>query len=50
MNMSKFYVLLNNLVIEEVFYNSSMDEDDVKRSLIDHDGFDSNIKVIKEEK
>jgi len=48
--MNMFFVLLNDEVIEEVFYDSDMDEDEVRRSLIDHDGFDSNIKVIKEEK
>lgn len=46
--MKKFLVFLNDVIIEEVFYDSSFSAEEVRRSLITHDGYDSNIRVIKQ--
>jgi hypothetical protein len=42
-----FNVYLNGKNIDTVFYSSgtSVDADEVKRSLINHDGYDSEITV-----
>lgn len=40
-------VVLKGKVIDTIFYDADMTEDDVKRSLINHDGYNSNIKVVK---
>ena len=44
-----FDVILNNKVIDTVFYSvsSNVNADEVKQSLINHDGYDSNIKIKK---
>jgi hypothetical protein len=44
-----FDVILNNKVIDTVFYSvsSNVDELEVKQSLINHDGYHPNIKVMK---
>lgn len=47
-NEAAFNVFLNGKKIDTVFYNSDMDTDEVKKSLIDHDGYDSGITVKKE--
>lgn len=39
------HVFLNGELIETVYYVASMDNDEVRRSLIDHDGYDPRIKV-----
>ena len=31
--------------VDTVFFDASMDADEVKRSLVDHDGYDPNIMV-----
>lgn len=44
-----FDVILNDDVIDTVFYSASsnVDELEVKQSLINHDGYDCNIEVMK---
>lgn len=44
-----FYVYLNDKKIDEVSYDDhpAHDAESVKRSLIDHDGYDSGIEVVK---
>ena len=41
-------VFLDGKKIDTVFYSGNDDADDVRRSLIDHDGYDSRITVRKE--
>lgn len=43
---ARFDVYLNDEHIDSVFYDASMHPIEVKRSLIDHDGYDPNIDVI----
>lgn len=38
-------VILDGEVIDTVFYDSDMGESEVKRSLVNHDGYDSSIKL-----
>lgn len=47
-----FDVFLNGEEIDTVFYNdnSNVDEEEVKRSLINHDGYDSGIEVVLHQK
>lgn len=40
-------VVLDGGVIDTVFYDPDMDEDEVRRSLINHDGYDARIRVRK---
>ena len=40
-------VSLNRKRIDTVFYNADISKEDVKKSLIDHDGYDSGIKLNK---
>jgi hypothetical protein len=44
-----FNVYLNGRLIDTVFYSkgTNVTADDVRRSLIDHDGYDSRIVVRK---
>lgn len=44
-----FDVFLNGQEIDTVFYNDSVnvDIDEVKRSLVNHDGYDPNIEVVE---
>lgn len=35
-------------LIDTVFFIETMSEDEVRRSLIDHDGYPSNIVVVRE--
>lgn len=51
MSQRAFDVYLNGKLIDTVFYSRSVNVDvvEVKRSLIDHDGYDSQI-VVKERK
>ena len=42
-----FDVYLNGRNIDTVFYSGPVDADEVRRSLIDHDGYDSDIEVRK---
>lgn len=34
--------------IDKVFFTSNVSKDEVKSSLVNHDGYDSNIIVVKE--
>jgi hypothetical protein len=40
-------VFLNNRLIDTVYYDRDCDAEYVRRSLIEHDGFNANIKVRK---
>lgn len=40
-----FEIRLNGKYFDEVFYSKNMTADEVKKSLIDHDGYPSNIEV-----
>lgn len=42
-----FDVHLDGKCIDTVYYDASMSVEDVKKSLVDHDGYDSGIKVVK---
>jgi hypothetical protein len=46
--MTWWKVMLNGKEIDKIQYTADMDADEVKRSLVNHDGYDSGIKVIKE--
>jgi hypothetical protein len=48
--MKAFNVYLNGKLIDTVFYSDSSNEtcEDVKRSLVNHDGYDSAIVVKKQ--
>jgi hypothetical protein len=47
--MKTFDVYLNGNVIDTVFYskNDNVDAAEVKQSLVNHDGYDSQIKVVR---
>jgi hypothetical protein len=45
-----FNVYIGTKKIDTVFYDSDMSAADVKRSLVNHDGYDSRIKVVKAKK
>jgi hypothetical protein len=46
--MASFKVLLNGEEIDTVFFQNGCDIDYVKSSLINHDGYPSDIDVIPE--
>jgi hypothetical protein len=46
--MYAYTVYLRGREIDTLFYNSPMDVEEVKRDLINHDGYDSNIEVMME--
>ena len=46
--MASFRVLLNGEEIDTVFFNKGCDVDYVRDSLINHDGYPSDIDVIPE--
>ena len=46
--MKAYNVYLNNVLVDTVYY-IDMDSDEVKRSLVEHDGYDSRI-VVKVQK
>jgi len=46
--MAGFKVLLNGEEIDTVFFNKGCDEEYVKESLVNHDGYPSDIEVIIE--
>lgn len=48
--MTKFNVYLGSKLIDSVWYNASYTRDEVKHSLINHDGYDYNIRVTKARK
>lgn len=41
-------VYLNGKLIDTVFFVPSMEADDVKRSLVNHDGYDPAITVLRD--
>lgn len=45
-----FSVKLNGKKIDSVYQSGRTDTEEVRRSLIDHDGYDSRIEVKKERK
>lgn len=45
--MQAWNVYLNGKEIDTVFVSSCISAEDVKQSLIEHDGYDANIKVMK---
>jgi hypothetical protein len=45
--MDEWNVYLRGKLIDIVFYNRGMTADEVRRSLIDHDNYDSGIHVRK---
>lgn len=47
--MKAYFVFLNGEEVDTVFYSIGYTNDEVRRSLIDHDGYDPNISVISEE-
>lgn len=47
--MRKFNVYLGGLMIDSVFMIDQLDADAVKKSLIEHDGYDAGIDVIDDE-
>ena len=48
-DMKTFHVYLNGKKIDTVFYseNVNVDVDEVKNSLVNHDGYDPRIKVVQ---
>lgn len=44
--MGAWDVYLNGKLIDTVFFNRGCDRDYVRRSLIEHDGYDPNIVVL----
>jgi hypothetical protein len=46
-NMQAFDVYLNGKLIDTVFYTKGFDAEEVKKSLIDHDGYDPEIEIKK---
>ncbi len=48
--MKAYKVWLNNKHIDTVFWVDNSDKEEVKRSLINHDGYDPDIQVTQERK
>ena len=50
MKIIAFKVFLGRKEIEKVFYNEDSKEtcESVKKSLVEHDGYNPNIRVVKE--
>lgn len=50
MKIQAFKVYLGKKEIDKVFYHANSGEtcESVKRSLVDHDGYDPSIRVVKE--
>jgi len=42
-------VTLNGLEIDKVFYNPGINAEEVKRGLVEHDGYDPRIEVRQED-
>lgn len=47
MSTIPFDVYLNGTIIDTVYCSSIDDEESVRRSLINHDGYDEQIEVVK---
>jgi hypothetical protein len=39
-------VYLNDKFIDSVWFLKSCSEEEIRKSLIEHDGYDSNIKIV----
>lgn len=50
MTMYAYTVTLNGIWVDKIFYTSNVDPDDVKSSLVTHDGYDPDIVVMRERK
>ncbi len=48
--MKAYKVWLNNKHIDTVFWVDNSDREEVKRSLVNHDGYDPDIRVTQERK
>ena len=46
--MYVYKVMLHGREIDKVFYGTKQDLDDVKRSLINHDGYNPSITIVQE--
>jgi len=44
---TKFNVYLAGKLVDSVFYNDTSSASEVKQSLVDHDGYNPSIKVVK---
>jgi hypothetical protein len=49
MKLTKWNIYLNNELIDSVFFTKKTTAEEIKRSLVQHDGYDPLIEV-KEEK
>lgn len=47
MKQNAWVVVLNSKIITTVYYDKDCDSEWVKQSLIEHDGYPSNITVFK---
>lgn len=47
MNQNNWNVYLNGKLIDSVYYTKDCDAEYVRNSLINHDGYNSNIKIKK---
>lgn len=47
--MDSWRVLLNGVEIDRVWYQSQLDAEYVRSSLVNHDGFDQSIVVVKDQ-
>jgi hypothetical protein len=48
--MKAYDVTLNGRYVDTVFWVNNSDADEVRRSLIDHDGYDQDIVVTHKDK
>lgn len=48
--MTAWNVYLNGRKIDTMFYSGKVDAEEVRRSLINHDGYDARIVVRKDRK
>lgn len=47
-NTTKWNVSLNRRHIDAVYYDAAIPKDEVKRSLVEHDGYDYRISLNKD--
>jgi len=47
MKQSRFDIYLHGRHIETVYYDEDMAAEEVRKSLINHDGFNTNIVIVK---
>jgi hypothetical protein len=46
MKLKAWKIYLNGILVEEDYFGSSMTAAEVKKALVDHDGYDPSIVVI----